>query len=117
MIYKIGIAFSIAFGIFIINLVRKNKLEEKYSIVWIFFSICILIISIFHNFIMNLAIKVGVFYPPTLLLLLTLIVEGIYIVHLTIVITLQNKREIRIIQELSILDKKIMEMENKNNEQ
>lgn len=115
MIYVLGIIFAITFLIFILNLVRKNKLEETYSIVWIFFSIGILIISIFHNFIMDLALKIGVFYPPTLLLLMTLIVEGIYIVHLTIVITLQNKRVIRITQEISILDKKLDEMEKKYN--
>ena len=32
MIYKFAIFFSVIFIIFILNLVRKNKLDEKYSI-------------------------------------------------------------------------------------
>lgn len=113
MIYKISIIFAILFLIFILNLVRKNKLDEKYSIVWIAFSICILIISIFHDFIMNISLKLGVYYPPILLLLFAIIVEGIYIVHITITITLQNKRIIKLTQELGILKEKVDKMERK----
>ena len=47
MIYTFAIIFSIAFIIFIINLVRKNKLDEKYSILWLFASGVILIVALF----------------------------------------------------------------------
>lgn len=114
MIYKISILFAIIFLIFILNLVRKNKMDEKYSIVWIVFSIGILIISIFHEYIMGIAIRLGVYYPPILLLLFAIIIEGIYIVHITIAITLQNKRTVKLTQELAILQEKVEEMEKNN---
>lgn len=114
MIYYLGIAFGIGFLIFILNLVKKNKLDEKYSIVWIIFSIGILVISIFHERVMGFALKLGVYYPPILLSLFAVIIEGIYIVHITITITKQNKMVIKLTQELAILKEKIGEMEEKN---
>lgn len=114
MVYYIGIIFSIVFLIFILNLVKKNKLEEKYSIVWIIFSVGILLISIFYNLFMEFSYKLGVYYPPILLLLFTTIIEGIYIIHITITITKQNKMVITLTQQLAILKEKVEEMDKKN---
>ncbi|MBO5478120.1 MAG: DUF2304 domain-containing protein [Clostridia bacterium] len=114
MIYYLGIIFGIVFLIFILNLVKKNKLDEKYSIVWIIFSLGILLISIFYELFMKISLKLGVYYPPILLLLFAIIIEGIYIVHITITITKQNKMIIKLTQELAILKEKVEEMEEKN---
>lgn len=114
MIYYLGIVFAIIFLIFILNLVKKNKLDEKYSIVWIVFSIGILVISIFHERVMAIPLKLGVYYPPILLLLFAIITLGIYIVHITITITKQNKMLIKLTQELAILKQKVEEMDKKN---
>ena len=107
MIYSFAIIFSIAFIIFIINLVRKNKLEEKYSILWLIASIVILIVAIFPSIITTIAQKFNVFYPPTLMLLFAIIVLGAYIVHITVVITKQNKMIVKLTQELGILKEEI----------
>ena len=91
MIYYFAIIFAIIFIIFILNLVRKNKLDEKYSILWLFFGIIILMVSIFPIIIEKIASWFGVFYPPALMLLFAVLIIGAYIVHITMVITRQNK--------------------------
>ena len=103
MIYYFAIGFAILFIIFILNLVRKNKLDEKYSILWLLFGIIIFIVAVFPNIIIEIAKILDVFYPPILLLLFGIIVVGIYIVHITIVITKQNKIIVKLAQEISIL--------------
>lgn len=107
MIYTFATIFSIAFIIFIINLVRKNKLDEKYSILWLFASGVILIVALFPSIITIIAQKFNVFYPPTLMLLFAIIVLGAYIVHITVVITKQNKMIVKLTQELGILKEEI----------
>ncbi|MGN1327518.1 MAG: DUF2304 domain-containing protein, partial [Clostridia bacterium] len=69
MIYKFALIFSICFIIFIINLVKKDKLDEKYSILWLIFSVVILIVSLWPELITWVANKFNVYYPPTLMLL------------------------------------------------
>lgn len=113
MIYKFAIIFSLILILFIINLVRKNKLDEKYSILWLFASIVILIVAIFPNIITFVAKKFNVYYPPTLMLLFAIIILGAYIVHISVVITKQNKMIVKLTQELGILKEKL---EDKNNE-
>jgi len=106
MIYYFAIAFSIIFIIFILNLVRKNKLDEKYSILWLFFGIIILLVSIFPRIIETIAFWFNVYYPPTLMLLFAVLIIGAYIVHITMVITKQNKMIIKLTQELAIFKEK-----------
>lgn len=107
MIYKFALIFSIAFIIFIINLVRKNKLDEKYSILWLIASFVILIVAIFPKIITMFANKFNVYYPPTLMLLFAIIILGAYIVHISVVITRQNKMIVKLTQELGLLKEKI----------
>lgn len=64
------------------------------------FGIIILAISIFPKIIEYIANIFEIYYPPSLLLLLGIIILIIYIVHITIVITKQNKMIIRLNQEI-----------------
>ena len=118
MIYYFAIAFSVFFIAFIISLVKKDKLDEKYSILLLIFSVVILIVSIYPKIITIVANEFSVYYPPALLLLFAILILGAYVVHITIVITKQNKMIIKLTQETGILKQKIEELENekpKNN--
>lgn len=114
MVYYFAIIFSVIFIIFIINLVRRNKLDEKYSILWLIFSVILLILSIAPVIIIKLANKFNVYYPPALLFLLAIMVMGAYIVHITIVITKQNKSIVNLTQKIALLEKKVSS-KNENN--
>ncbi len=103
MIYTFAIIFAVLFEAFILNLVRKNKLDEKYSILWIVLGIIILIVAIFPNIIVIIASWFNVYYPPSLLLLFATMVLGTYIIHISITITKQNRMIIKLTQELAIV--------------
>ena len=107
MIYIFAIIFAIIFELFILNLVRKNKLDEKYSILWIILGIIILVVAVFPNIIVKVAEWFNVYYPPTLMLLFALMVLGTYIIHISMVITKQNKMIVKLTQELAIVKEEI----------
>lgn len=115
MIYKFAIIFSILLILFIVNLVRKNKLDEKYSILWLFASFVILVVSIFPYTITRLANKFNVFYPPALMLLFAIIILGAYTIHISVVVTKQNKMIVKLTQELGILKEKEEKIDRKEN--
>lgn len=115
MIYYISIAFSVIFVIFVILLVRKNKLDEKYSILWIIFSIIIIILALCTKVLDKISDYIGIFYPPALLFLFGFIFVIFYIIHLSSVVTKQNKSIIRLTQEIAILNKKIENNKEKKN--
>lgn len=110
MIYYSAIVISTIFIIFIINMVRKNKLDEKYSILWLIFGSIILGVSIAPTVIIKISGKFDIYYPPALLFLLGIIVLVIYTVHITVVITKQNKEIVNLTQKVAL-----MERENERN--
>ena len=63
-------------------------------------------VSIFPNILIALAQLCGVYYPPALLFLLAIIVLGTCIIHVSVVITKQNKMIVRLNQEIGILKEK-----------
>lgn len=105
-VYSISIFFSVSFLIAVIELVRKNKLQERYSLLWIFMSVVLLIFSITPFFINALAERLNIKNPPSLLFLFGLVYLLIYNLHITTVISKQSERIIRLTQDLAILKQK-----------
>ncbi|HHW30288.1 MAG TPA: DUF2304 domain-containing protein [Clostridiaceae bacterium] len=105
-VYSLSIFFSIAFLIIVVELVRKNKLQERYSLLWIFMSIIVLVLSISPVFIEILAKWLDIKNPPSLLFLFGLIYLLIYNLHITTVISKQSEKITRLAQHLALLEEK-----------
>lgn len=112
MIYNLAIIFSILFTIFIILLVRNNKLDEKYSILWIIFSVVMIILVLCRGILEKASQTVGIYYAPATLFLIGFVFLIIFIIHLSIVVTKQNKYIIRLTQKVAILDQNLNKKEN-----
>jgi hypothetical protein len=105
-VYSISIVFSMTFLIVVIELVRKNKLQERYSLLWIFMSIILLILSSTPKIINFLADWLAIKNPPSFLFLFGLVYLLIYNLHLTTVVSRQSERIIKLAQEIALLKEK-----------
>lgn len=106
-IYSVSILFSLIFLLAVIDLVRRNKLHERYSLLWIFFAIVVFVISSSNVFIEVLARSLGIIYAPSILFLLGLIYLLIYNLHITTVISQHTDKITRLTQEISLLKKRL----------
>lgn len=106
-VYALSIAFSILFLLIIIELVRKNRLMEKYSLLWILFGVILLILSSTPVFIEKIAGFVGIKYAPSVLFLFGMVYLVIYNLHITVVFSKQAQNITRLNQEIAILKEKI----------
>ena len=113
MIYYFSIIFAIIFVIYVIMLVRSNKLDEKYSILWMVFSLLIIVLALWTSMLDKVWHFLVIHYAPAMLFLIGFIFVIFYIIHLSEVITKQNKSIVKLVQEIAILNKKIEEKENK----
>jgi len=102
-VYTLSIIFSVTFLFVVIELVRKNKIQERYSLLWIFMSIILLILSSSPFFINTLAKLLYIVNPPSLLFLFGLVYLLIYNLHITVVISKQSEKITRLAQELALL--------------
>lgn len=102
-IYVLSVSVAFAFLLIVLELVRRQKLKEQYALLWILFSVTLLIISFNVSFIEWIADRLGVKYAPAILFLFGLLFSFALILHLTIVITRLTSQVLRLAQEVTIL--------------
>lgn len=105
-VYIISIVFSILFLVIILELVRKNKLLEKYSLLWILFGVLFLILSLSPIFMEAIAGFLDIKYAPSVLFLFGMVYMVIFNLHITTVMSKQSQQITRLNQELAILKEK-----------
>lgn len=104
---------AVCLVIFVIELVRRNKLQESYSILWIIISILIIILTVSESILNHFAAWIGIDYAPSLLFLVAIVFLLALSIKFCIIHTLQNKKITMLIQELSLLKSKVDELENR----
>jgi hypothetical protein len=106
-VYILSVIFSLLFLLLIIELVRKKKLLEKYSLLWIFFGMVLLVLSSSPVFIEKIAAILNIKYAPSVLFLFGMVYLITYNLHITIVVSKQSEKITRITQELGLLLEKL----------
>ncbi|MCR8643147.1 DUF2304 domain-containing protein [Paenibacillus sp. N1-5-1-14] len=114
IIFRISIAFCLVFLIIVIELIRRKKLEERYSILWFVVGIIMLILSLFPRMLEQIARLLHVVYAPSVLFFLGFIFSLIIILHLTTVISRMHRKMTRLIQEVALLKREQEDMDPVN---
>ncbi|TCZ76099.1 DUF2304 domain-containing protein [Paenibacillus albiflavus] len=102
-IFLVSFVFCLFFLFVVIDLIRRKRLEERYSILWIVIGLLMLILSIFPDFLETISQLLGVVYPPSLLFFLGYVFALIVILHLTMVVSKLHRQMTRLIQEVALL--------------
>jgi hypothetical protein len=89
--------------LFVINLVRKRQLQERYAILWLLAGVVLTLAPVFIPWLDHLAFSIGFEYPPALLLLLAVVGLLLLIFQLSLNIS-RNEERIKVLtQELALL--------------
>jgi len=104
---------SFVFLFFILNLIRKRKLKEEYSILWIFVAFVFVILSLFRSILEKFADLVGIHYAPAALLLVLLVGVIIILIHYSQIISKLSEQNKVLIQEIALLKLKISEQKER----
>ncbi len=111
----IAIIVSVIMMIVIFELIRRNRLREKYSLIWFAACIVMIVFSAWRDLLDLTAVTLGVAYAPALLFIVALFFGFVLLIHFSIVISdLAEKTKI-LAQEVAILKKEIQDV--KKNDQ
>jgi len=99
----ISIIASAAFFLGILELVRRRRLREEYSILWLFGSVIVLVLSVKQNWLNWISGLAGISYPPSLLFLVGIFFIIMILVHFSIVISKLMRMNKRLTQEIALL--------------
>jgi hypothetical protein len=110
----IAIAVSVVLLMSVLELVRRRKLVEEYSLLWILGSIAILALSVWRGMLDIAARELGIFYPPSLLLMLVIVIVFVGLLSFSVVLSRQRKQIERLMEETAILGAEIRDLRTRN---
>jgi hypothetical protein len=110
----IAIAVSVVLLMSVLELVRRRKLVEEYSLLWILGSIAVLALSVWRGMLDVAARELGIFYPPSLLLMLVIVIVFVGLLSFSVVLSRQRKQIERLMEETAILGAEIRDLRARN---
>jgi|SRR5690554_3754943 len=104
-IFIIGAILSVS----ILFLVRKGKMHGPYATWWLLVAVCAIIVSSFPQIVDWIAMRVGITYPPTLILVVAISLILIRMLTMDLALSRKEQKIRRLTQRLAILEAEIKE--------
>jgi hypothetical protein len=98
-----GLAAAIATMLFVLELVRRRKLREEYSLLWLATALALIILSVSRPLLDVLANLVGIFYPPSALFLVAMVFVLFILLHFSTVLTRLTQENKENAQQIALL--------------
>jgi hypothetical protein len=107
----IAVVVSAALVAVVVDLVRRRKLTEEYSLIWLLCGVALLVLSLWKNVLDVSARWIGIYYPPAVLLLVLIFFGFIASLYFSVVISGQRRQIERLIEEVAIADARLRNLE------
>ena len=111
---KLQIVAIIAVIIFIMMLVwllRKNRMELRYAMLWFFCGMIMLVLSVFPRLLDHFAKIFGIYSSVNALFAVALFFALMLILSLTSIVSREKQEIVRLIQELAVLENRVSKLE------
>jgi hypothetical protein len=106
----VALTVSIVLLLAVLELVRRRKLTEEYSFLWILSSLALLALSIRREILHDAARWLGVYYPPILLVMLLIVMVFVASLCFSVIVSRQRQQIDRLIEETAILSAELREL-------
>lgn len=105
--------FGALLFIVIFELVRKKKLREELSLVWLLIGLSFMLSPVADFIIDPLAFKLGISYPPALIFMLLFFFVVAVILYFSVVVSDLKSRNKELSQKIALMEYKILELYKK----
>jgi hypothetical protein len=107
---KAGLIVSVALLLLVLELVRRKRLNEEFSLLWVAGALAVLGLSLRRDFLDGAARWLGVYYPPSLLLLVLLVVVFVGSLSISVVLSRHRRQIERLMEDSAILSAELREL-------
>lgn len=102
---------SLLLFLFILRLVKRKRLKEEYSLLWLGFGLIFIALSIFKPLLEIVANALGVLYAPAALLLILVLSVFFILIQFSVVISKLAEGNKNLIQEVGILKAELKKLQ------
>jgi hypothetical protein len=104
LVQIVAIVVSATLLTVVVELVRRRRLTEEYSFIWIVCAGALLVLSLWRNLLDLSAAALDVHYPPAVLLLVLTFFVVIVSLYFSVVVSRQKQQIERLVEEVALLD-------------
>ncbi|MBM3240335.1 DUF2304 domain-containing protein [Candidatus Poribacteria bacterium] len=118
MFDKVHIIFLVGLTgllIIVLELVRRKKLKEEYSLLWIFTVVVLLTLLIWRGSLKLIAHALGIFYPPNALFVIGSMFILAILLHFSVVISSFKRKQQELAQQFALLNLRLEQLEKVEN--
>ena len=106
----LAIAASIVLLLVVLELVRRRRLVEEYSLLWVLAALALIGVSLRRDILDSTASWLNVHYPPAVLVLLLILIVFVASLCFSVILSRQQQQIERLIDETAILSAEIREL-------
>lgn len=88
---------------FILKLVKRQKLKEEYSLLWLGLGLVFIFLSLFKPMLEVVASTLGILYAPAALLLILVLSVFLILIQFSVIISKLSEQNKNLVQEVGIL--------------
>ena len=105
-----ALVISVALLGFVLDLVRRKKLTEEYSFVWIVCALTLIVITLARHPLDRIAVWFGIYYPPAALLLVLGLFVFVAALSFSVVVSRQRQQIEKLLEDTALLDAALREL-------
>lgn len=99
----LSIIGSVLLLAFILELLRKRKLREEYSLLWLGGGVLFLVLSLWRDLLTQLSFALGIAYPPAALFLVLIMGAYLMLLHFSLVFSAMSEKTKAMAQEIALM--------------
>jgi len=107
---------SVGLLLVVLELVRRRRLKEEYSLLWLLTAVVLLALSLWSSSLDLIAKIVGIFYPPTALFVVGFGFVLLLLLYFSTIISKLSGENNNLTQQIAILGWRVQQLEEQINE-
>jgi len=107
---------SVGLLLIVLELVRRKRLKEEYSLLWLLTAVVLLALSLWRSSLDLIAKLMGIFYPPTALFVIGFGFVLLLLLYFSTIISQLSGENNSLTQRIVILDWRVRQLEEQINE-
>jgi hypothetical protein len=87
----------------VIELVRRRRLKEEYSVLWVLTALVLLVLSLWYPLLLKITNLVGAVMPSSTLFFFGLVFALLMLLHFSVRVSSMERRVTMLVQEMGLL--------------
>jgi hypothetical protein len=112
-IQLVAIGATLVLFLFVLELVRRRRLLERYALVWLGSAVILFALAIWGGLLNTIADAIGIFYPPTALFVIAFGFILMLLLHFSTAVSRLTDQTKVLAQRLALMEERQHEMEKR----